>query len=301
MPSGPSSACSATRGPRAAGFGSRQASPMRSTVPNSSRRAYRSGSISAQRPCRGGCGGAGRHGHRFVHLRAPPERHATRFGAPGRYWSGTRSTRLPAPSRRGRGWAGHRPRGGRTSVGGVHVRRHEAGVVRKEIDAFIGDRLQEALCARRCGSCTTASPPSRRSTTSSATRSACAGRRWASFRCTGWPEARPACVTHGAVRAVPSVALDEAHRRARSRRGAGRQDCRPVRCTGRGLSIRELERIRDDNLIGILQALECTGESGWGAGELLRGARNAMRECSAGGDRPPTADSFDVSDSGTKN
>ena len=38
-------------------------------------------------------------------------------------------------------------------------------VVRKEIDAFIGDRLQERCGARRYGSCTTASQRSRRSTT----------------------------------------------------------------------------------------------------------------------------------------
>ena len=45
-----------------------------------------------------------------------------------------------------------------------------------------------------------------------------------------------------------------------------------------GLSIRELERIRDDNLIGIMEALERTGGSGWGAGgTLLRDARDMMR------------------------
>ena len=43
-----------------------------------------------------------------------------------------------------------------------------------------------------------------------------------------------------------------------------------------GLSIRELERIRDDNLIGIMQALEQAGASGWGAGSLLRDARDLM-------------------------
>jgi carnitine 3-dehydrogenase len=37
-----------------------------------------------------------------------------------------------------------------------------------------------------------------------------------------------------------------------------------------GLSIRELERIRNENLVGILQALK-TGHDGegWGAGKLL--------------------------------
>ena len=45
-----------------------------------------------------------------------------------------------------------------------------------------------------------------------------------------------------------------------------------------GLSIRELERVRDDNLIGIVEALERTGDAGWGAGALLRDARSAMRD-----------------------
>ena len=45
-----------------------------------------------------------------------------------------------------------------------------------------------------------------------------------------------------------------------------------------GLSIRELERIRDDNLVGIMEALERGGESGWGAGDLLREARRTMNE-----------------------
>ena len=45
-----------------------------------------------------------------------------------------------------------------------------------------------------------------------------------------------------------------------------------------GLSIRELERIRDENLIGIMEALERTGDAGWGAGALLRDARCVARE-----------------------
>jgi len=50
-----------------------------------------------------------------------------------------------------------------------------------------------------------------------------------------------------------------------------------------GRSIRELERIRDDNLIGIMEALERNGDSGWGAGALLDEARRTMRK-RAGGD-----------------
>ncbi len=44
-----------------------------------------------------------------------------------------------------------------------------------------------------------------------------------------------------------------------------------------GLSIRELERIRDENLVGILQALKGTrGGEGWGAGKLLKDFEAAL-------------------------
>ena len=44
-----------------------------------------------------------------------------------------------------------------------------------------------------------------------------------------------------------------------------------------GLSIRELERIRDDNLIGILQALRAhDGGEGWGAGRALRAFEDGL-------------------------
>ena len=49
-----------------------------------------------------------------------------------------------------------------------------------------------------------------------------------------------------------------------------------------GRSIRELERVRDDNLVAILQALERSGPAGWGAGALLGEARRRMRERSGG-------------------
>ena len=45
-----------------------------------------------------------------------------------------------------------------------------------------------------------------------------------------------------------------------------------------GRSIRELERIRDDNLVGIMEALERTSGPGWGAGALLREARRTLHE-----------------------
>ena len=51
-------------------------------------------------------------------------------------------------------------------------------------------------------------------------------------------------------------------------------------------SIRELERIRDDNLVGILQALKATG---WGAGETLRAMEDrayARAHAGAGAARP---------------
>ncbi len=72
-----------------------------------------------------------------------------------------------------------------------------------------------------------------------------------------------------------------------------------------GLSIRELERIRDDNLVGIMQALERTGDAGWGAGALLREARDTMRTCSARADRsrspiPSSARPSSTKDRGTQ-
>ena len=53
-----------------------------------------------------------------------------------------------------------------------------------------------------------------------------------------------------------------------------------------GLSIRALERIRDDNLIGIMEALEGTGDSGWGAGALLHDARRTLPTSMSSGVRP---------------
>ena len=68
-------------------------------------------------------------------------------------------------------------------------------VVRKEIDAFIGDRLQEALWREALWLVHDGIATSRKSTMSSATRSACAGRRWECSRCTGSRGARRACAT----------------------------------------------------------------------------------------------------------
>jgi carnitine 3-dehydrogenase len=47
----------------------------------------------------------------------------------------------------------------------------------------------------------------------------------------------------------------------------------------KGLSIRQLERIRDENLVGILQALKAgQGGEGWGAGALLGDFEKRLRE-----------------------
>ena len=160
-------------------------------------------------------------------------------------------------------------------------------VVRKEIDAFIGDRLQEALWREalwlvhdgiatveeiddviRCSF----------------------GLRWAQmgifqvYRMAGgeagmrhFMEQFGPCLQWPWTKLTDVPDLDD----ALVDRIADQSDTQAV-----GMSIRELERIRDENLIGIMEALERTGESGWGAGALLREARRVMRECSAGGDRP---------------
>ena len=56
-----------------------------------------------------------------------------------------------------------------------------------------------------------------------------------------------------------------------------------------GLSIRELERIRDENLVGILQSLKGGhGGKGWGAGKLLKDFERQL--WADGGDRKETPD-----------
>lgn len=55
----------------------------------------------------------------------------------------------------------------------------------------------------------------------------------------------------------------------------------------RGLTVRELERIRDDNLVGILRALRDGDDGrGWGAGALLKDFEHRLRD-SAGADANP--------------
>ena len=156
-------------------------------------------------------------------------------------------------------------------------------VVRKEIDAFIGDRLQEALWREALwlvhdGIATVEE-------IDDVIRYSF-GLRWAQmgvfqvYRVAGgeagmrhFMEQFGPCLKWPWTKLTDVPDLDD----ALVDRIAGQSDAQAG-----GLSIRELERIRDDNLIGIMEALERTGESGWGAGGLLREARRAMRERSGG-------------------
>ena len=157
-------------------------------------------------------------------------------------------------------------------------------VVRKEIDAFIGDRLQEALWREALwlvhdGIATVEEIDD--------VMRYSFGLRWAQmgvfqvYRVAGgeagmrhFMEQFGPCLKWPWTKLTDVPDLDE----ALVDRIAGQSDVQAA-----GLSIRELERIRDDNLIGIMEALERTGESGWGAGALLQEARRAIRERS---DRP---------------
>ena len=152
-------------------------------------------------------------------------------------------------------------------------------VVRKEIDAFIGDRLQEALWREalwlvRDGVATIED-------IDDVIRYSF-GLRWAQmgvfqvYRVAGgeagmrhFMEQFGPCLKWPWTKLTDVPDLDE----ALVDKIAEQSDTQAA-----GLSIRELERIRDDNLIGIMEALERTGESGWGAGTLLREARRTMRD-----------------------
>ena len=152
-------------------------------------------------------------------------------------------------------------------------------VVRKEIDAFIGDRLQEALWREALwlvhdGIATVEE-------VDDVIRYSF-GLRWAQmgvfqvYRVAGgeagmrhFMEQFGPCLAWPWTKLTDVPELDE----ALVDRIAEQSDAQAA-----GLSIRDLERIRDDNLVGIMQALEGTRESGWGAGALLRDARRTMRE-----------------------
>ena len=151
-------------------------------------------------------------------------------------------------------------------------------VLRKEIDAFIADRLQEALWREALwlvhdGVATVGE-------IDDAIRCSF-GLRWAqmgvfqTYRLAGgeagmrhFMEQFGPCLAWPWTKLTDVPELDGALIDAiaeQSDRQAG------------GLSIRELERIRDDNLIGIMEALERNGPAGWGAGALLAEARRRMR------------------------
>ena len=152
-------------------------------------------------------------------------------------------------------------------------------VVRKEIDAFIGDRLQEALWREALwlvhdGIATVEE-------IDDVIRYSF-GLRWAQmgifqvYRLAGgeagmrhFMEQFGPCLEWPWTRLTDVPQLD----RALVDRIAEQSDAQAA-----GLSVRTLERTRDDNLIGIMEALERAGTSGWGAGTLLRDARRTMRE-----------------------
>ena len=152
-------------------------------------------------------------------------------------------------------------------------------VVRKEIDAFIGDRLQEALWREALwlvhdGVATVEE-------IDDVIRYSF-GLRWAqmgvfqTYRlaggkagmrhfleqfgpCLAWPWTKLTDVPELDDDLIDTI--------------AGQSDRQAA-----GLSIGELERIRDDNLIAIMEALERASESGWGAGVALKESRRRMRE-----------------------
>ena len=161
-------------------------------------------------------------------------------------------------------------------------------VVGKEIDAFIGDRLQEALWREalwlvRDGIATVED-------IDDVIRYSF-GLRWAQmgvfqvYRLAGgeagmrhFMEQFGPCLKWPWTKLTDVPDLDD----ALIDRIAEQSDTQAA-----GLSIRELEAIRDDNLIGIMEALERTGGPGRGAGALLREARSTMRERSEGENRAP--------------
>ncbi len=151
-------------------------------------------------------------------------------------------------------------------------------VVRKEIDAFIGDRLQEALWREalwlvRDGVATVEEIDD--------VMRYGFGLRWAqmgvfqTYRLAGgeagmrhFLEQFGPCLAWPWSKLTDVPDLDEALVDAI----AGQSDEQAA-----GLSIRELERIRDDNLIAVMEALERNGETGWGAGAALKEARQRLR------------------------
>ena len=144
-------------------------------------------------------------------------------------------------------------------------------VIRKEIEAFVGDRLleaawREALWLVKDGICTVEE-------LDDIMRYRLRPALGADGHVPGLSRRRRRgrhAPLHGAVRSVPEMAVDQADGRAGVQRRTGRHDRRRSRTTqAHGLSIRELERIRDDNLVAIMEALSKQNKGkGWGAGAL---------------------------------
>ena len=144
-------------------------------------------------------------------------------------------------------------------------------VVRKEIDAFIGDRLQEALWREALwlvhdGVATVEE-------IDDVIRYSF-GLRWAqmgvfqTYRLAGgkagmrhFLEQFGPCLAWPWTKLTDVPDMDD----ALIDTIAGQSDAQAA-----GLSIGELERIRDDNLIAVMEALERASESGWGAGVALK-------------------------------
>ncbi len=156
-------------------------------------------------------------------------------------------------------------------------------VLRKEIDAFIADRLQEALWREALWLVHDGV-----ATVGEIDDAICYsfGLRWAqmgvfqTYRLAGgeagmrhFMEQFGPCLAWPWTKLTDVPELDEALIDAIAEQ-SDRQAA--------ALSVRDLERIRDDNLIAIMEALERCGPAGWGAGALLAEAREAMR-----GRRPP--------------
>ena len=176
--------------------------------------------------------------------------------------------------------------GGRATTAGAIERAREVYaslgmkpvVVAKEIDAFIGDRLQEALWREALwlvhdGIATVED-------IDDVIRYSF-GLRWAqmgvfqTYRLAGGEAGMRhfmaqfgPCLQWPWTRLTDVPDLDD----ALIDKIAGQSDAQAA-----GLSIRDLERIRDDNLVAIMEALERTARSGWGAGALLCDAKRAMR------------------------
>ncbi|MDE0150475.1 MAG: 3-hydroxyacyl-CoA dehydrogenase NAD-binding domain-containing protein [Rhodospirillaceae bacterium] len=151
--------------------------------------------------------------------------------------------------------------------------------VRKEIDAFIGDRLQEALWRESLwlvhdGVATVEEIDD--------VMRYSFGLRWAqmgvfqTYRLAGGEAGmRHFLEQFGPCLAWPWSKLTDVPELDDALIGAI-ADQSDAQATG--LSVRELERIRDDNLIAIMETLERSGDTGWGAGMALKEARQRLRE-----------------------